>query len=559
MQRPFRTSGVFDLGLAHLALVAVAALGATVADADAQALPAPPVPPQNPITEPKRVLGKALFWEEQLSSDNTVACGTCHIPSAGGSDPRIDQENRHPGLDGIYGTQDDRFDSAGVRRTDAHGNLQPDPTFGFARQVTPRRSPTNIGAAFFPELFWDGRAGGAFVDPLTGTTLIPQGAALETQSLGPILSSVEMADTGRTWADVTQKLARVRPLALATDLTPDLALALSVDPTYGELFEHAFGTPDITPARIGLALATYQRTLHPDQTPWDRYVMGQTNALNAQQRNGLSLFTGTQMRCSQCHVLPFFSDGTYRNVGLRDIAEDNGRQGVTGLHEDRGKFKVPTMRNVGLRPRFFHSGALEAPSLFNAVFFYNQGAGFFLDNKDPILNPVSMSPGAASDITEFLRVGLTDPRVAGELPPFDRPTLRSELGPNAVLSGAALAGSGAFAPVIQATMPAVVGDPDFRVDVHGALGGALARLVVRNVAPGGPAPGAGPIAASPSLYSAPIVLAGAGAGMGYGTWQRGIPNVPALVGQRMWFQWLVTDPGAARGFARSQWAELTLR
>lgn len=553
------TSSFLSARITLLGIAAVAAVGATAGTAGAQALPAPPVPPQNPITEPKRVLGKALFWDEQLSADSTVACGTCHIPSAGGSDPRIDQENRHPGLDGVYGTQDDRFDSAGVRRVDVHGNIQPDATFGFARQVTPRRSPTNIGAAFFAELFWDGRAGGAFVDPLTGATLIPQGAALETQSLGPILSSVEMAGAGRTWADVIRKLARVRPLALATDLTPDLAAALVVDPSYGELFEHAFGTPDITPARIGLALATYQRTLHPDQTPWDLYVSGQTNALNAQQRNGLNLFSGTQMRCSQCHVLPFFSDGTYRNVGLRDIAEDNGRQGVTGLYEDRGKFKVPTLRNVGLRSRFFHSGALEAPSLFNAVFFYNQGAGFFLDNKDPILNPVSMSPGAASDITEFLRHGLTDPRVAAELPPFDRPTLRSELGPNAVLSGLALAGSGGFVPVIQAEVPAVVGDPDFSVSVHGALGGALARLVVRNVAPGGPAPGTGPLPATPSLYSAPLALAGFGAGAGHGTWQRGIPNVPALVGQRMWFQWLVTDAGAARGFARTQWAELTLR
>lgn len=542
-----------------LGLLAAAVVGATVETARAQALPAPPVPPQNLITEPKRVLGKALFWDEQLAADNTVACGTCHIPGAGGSDPRIDQENRHPGLDGVYGTQDDRFDSAGVRGVDMHGNLQPDSTFGFARQVTPRRSPTNIGAAFFAELFWDGRAGGAFIDPLTGLTLIAQGAALETQSLGPILSSVEMAGAGRTWADVTEKLARVRPLALATDLTPDLAAALVVDPTYGELFEHAFGTPDITPARIGLALATYQRTLHPDQTPWDRYVAGQTNALNTQQRNGLNLFTGTQMRCAQCHVPPLFSDGTYRNVGLRDIAEDNGRQGVTGLFADRGKFKVPTLRNVGLRPRFFHSGALEAPSLFNAVFFYNQGAGFFLDNKDPILNPVSMSPSAASDMTEFLRVGLTDPRVAAELPPFDRPTLRSELGPNAVLSGVPLLGSGGFAPLILADMPAVVGDPDFRVGVHGALGGALARLVVRHVAPGGPAPGPGPLPATPSLYSSPIALSGVGAGGGYGTWRRGIPNVPALVGQRMWFQWLVMDPGAPRGFARTQWAELTLR
>ena len=53
--------------------------------ATAQLLAPPPESSENPVTEPKRVLGKILFWEEQLSSDDTVACGTCHIPAAGGA------------------------------------------------------------------------------------------------------------------------------------------------------------------------------------------------------------------------------------------------------------------------------------------------------------------------------------------------------------------------------------------------------------------------------------------------------------------------------------------
>jgi cytochrome c peroxidase len=475
-------------------------------------------------------------------------------PAPGGSDPRIDLENRHPGLDGVYGTQDDRFDSAGVRRVDAYGHFQPDPIFGFARQVTPRRSPTNIGAAFFDELFWDGRAGSTFVDPLSGAVVIPTGGALESQSLGPILSSVEMAGEGRTWADVVGKLERVRPLALATNLNPDLVGALALHPTYPALFQDAFGTPDITPVRIGLALATYQRTLHPDQTPWDSYIAGNLNALDAQQRSGLNSFMSTGLRCSECHPPPFFSDGTYRNLGLRDIAEDNGRQGFTGNFADRGKFKVPTLRNVGLRPRFFHSGALEAPSLFNAVFFYNQGGGFFLDNKDPIILNVTMAPSTASNITEFLRVGLTDPRVAAELPPFDRPTLRSELGPNANLVGGALAGSGGFTPSLLSHVPAVLGDPDFRVGVQGALGGALARFTMRLKPLTPPMPG-GP--AAPVLLGPMTTLAGSGPGGGYATWQRGLPAIPSLAGRTLEYQWLIllkygarhvfsTSPGAAR-------------
>ncbi|HIE71739.1 MAG TPA: hypothetical protein EYP98_17045, partial [Planctomycetes bacterium] len=64
-------------------------------------LGAPPAPPQNRVTPAKAVLGKILFWEEQLSSNNRVACGTCHTFAAGGGDLRRSQ---HPGIDNNFGT-----------------------------------------------------------------------------------------------------------------------------------------------------------------------------------------------------------------------------------------------------------------------------------------------------------------------------------------------------------------------------------------------------------------------------------------------------------------------
>ena len=99
------------------------------------ALPPVPVPPENPITEPKRVLGKILFWDEQLSTDDSVACGTCHQPHTGGADPRL---AIHPGPDASFGTQDDVFGSAGVVRRNASGTPVSDPLFGFAPQVAPQ-------------------------------------------------------------------------------------------------------------------------------------------------------------------------------------------------------------------------------------------------------------------------------------------------------------------------------------------------------------------------------------------------------------------------------------
>ena len=162
-----------------------------------QLLTPPPVPPENPITDEKRILGKILFWEEQLSSDDAVACGTCHIPAAGGSDPRL---TAHPGPDQLFGTEDDTIGSAGIVHRDMLNQEIDDPIFGPDRQVTGRASPTILMSMFADEIFWDGRAGSSFSDPLDPSiVLIPSGGALENQSVAPILSTVEMAHEGRTW------------------------------------------------------------------------------------------------------------------------------------------------------------------------------------------------------------------------------------------------------------------------------------------------------------------------------------------------------------------------
>src|ERR1043165_7296450 len=96
--------------------------------------PLPPVlqPPLNPITEAKRVLGKILFWDEQLSSDNTVACGTCHKPNFGGTYSRL---AINPGLDGLVNTPDDVRGSPGIARTNSTGDYVRDVNFNFNAQI----------------------------------------------------------------------------------------------------------------------------------------------------------------------------------------------------------------------------------------------------------------------------------------------------------------------------------------------------------------------------------------------------------------------------------------
>ena len=138
------------------------------------------VPPENPLSEEKIRLGQALFFEEQLSSDDTMACATCHLPEAGGGDPRAGA--RHPGVDGVLFTPDDEFGSPGVRRQDANGDYVAHALFGFAPQATGRNAPSTLGAVFFNTQFWDSRALPEFRD-LSGQLVLSQFASLESQAV----------------------------------------------------------------------------------------------------------------------------------------------------------------------------------------------------------------------------------------------------------------------------------------------------------------------------------------------------------------------------------------
>jgi len=382
-------------------------------------LPPVPVPRENPITEPKRVLGKILFWDEQLSSDGSVACGTCHRPSAGGGDPRA---GRYPGID--KGTIDDVMGSPGIVSLDRDGHARPHPLFGSAPQVTPRLAPSNFAGIWADELFWDGRARSELKDPLTGKVAIARGGALENQALAALLNDSEMAKAGRTWADVATDLTRGRPLALATNLPPDTAAAIKTHKTYAALFEAAFGDGAITPVRIAFALATYQRTLVADQTPYDRFAAGDTSALSDRALHGWKAMQS--FHCTACHTPPLFTNNEFFQIGVRRADFDRGRENVTGDPEDAGEMKVPSLRNAGLKARYMHTG--EFTSLGAAIRLYINTLA--LPERDGIpgagLYTFNMSGIDESDLREFIGSALTDSRVRDETFPFDRPVLRSE-------------------------------------------------------------------------------------------------------------------------------------
>jgi cytochrome c peroxidase len=506
----------------------------------------PPVPIGNPVTAAKAILGKALFWDEQLSSTLTVSCGTCHRPATGGSDPRTAVSNprsTNPGFDNVFNTPDDVSGSPGVPLNNADGTYSPSNLFGFGEQVTPRKAPSYLNAGVASNgLFWDGRASNTFRDPLTNQVLLTDWGSLETQILSPPVSSSEMGHGNRNWTQVANQIAAAKPLALAGNIPSSLTEWID-GRTYPELFEEVFGTPEVTPARIAMAIAAHERTLFSDRAPIDKWAAN-IEPLTAAEDRGRDIFV--QVNCSFCHGGPVLSDQNFHNVGVRPQIEDKGRGGFTGNNNDNGRFKTPTLRNVELRAPYMHNGRFA--TLEDVVEFYNRGGDFNAPNKDPRVRPLNLSPQQRADLVAFLKRPMTDPRVRAELPPFDRPQLYTESNRVPVITGTGRAGSGEITPQAIAIEPPRAGNPSFTVAVARALGGAQAVLVIDSNDPGV----GSSIPASGSFTRVSVNLAGSGDGNGFGSVSLPIPNNPALIGQTFYGRWYVADSGAANGFSVTQ-------
>ncbi|MEM7307708.1 MAG: cytochrome c peroxidase [Planctomycetota bacterium] len=516
------------------------------------------MPAGNPITPKKTLLGKALFWDEQLSSTRTRACGSCHMPRYGGSDgfTALPWLATHPGLDGLWDTADDRLGSPGVVRSLADGTYTPSAIFGLRQQVTGRTAPSVVNAAFFDELLWDGASGASFQDPLTGAVLLAQGAALEQQALLPPVDDVEMGHVGSDWNDVAARVEESIPLLLARDVPQELS-AFVAGKSYPELFGQAFGSPEVTPARIAMAIATYERTLVSDQAPIDVGPLSETAEL------GRQVFEG-KGGCAQCHASPagageLFSDGGYHNTGVRPVPEDLGRQLVTGDPADAGKFRTPSLRNVSLRRRFLHTGQYE--SLEQVVDFYDRG-GDYHDNLDPAIQPLGLTPDEKAALVAFLE-SLTDPRVEQELAPFDRPELYRNSEHEPVVFGVAAVGSGGTTPEAVAVEPPYITNPNLTFGVAGTVGGAPAFL---SMSLGAFAFGVEVLGVE--LYVDPfqevaflhVPLHGEPgvAGAGYGSVVLGLDLPPSLVGLELIHQWAILDPGGPQGLVTTPGVRLTL-
>ena len=203
---------------------------------------------------------------------------------------------------------------------------------GVFGRVGTRSVPTLVNRAYGRSFFWDGRT-----------------SSLEDQVLQPIQDPKEM------------------DMALS-----DVVVRLRRDRVYSARFQAQFGR---IPTHVDLAnvLASYVRTILSGDAPIDRYMNGERDALSAQARDGLRIFRG-RGNCTACHLGPTFTDERFHNTGVAwqdGELLDQGRYMVTGKEEDRGAFKVPTLREVARTAPYMHDGSLA--TLEDVVAFYDRG------------------------------------------------------------------------------------------------------------------------------------------------------------------------------------------
>lgn len=356
-----------------------------------------------------------------------------------------------------------------------------------------------------------------------------------------------MAHAGREWLSAAGRVASSKPLALATDIPSSLTNWID-GRGYPELFQEAFGTPDVTPSRIAMALATHQRTLFSDQTPLDLWS-AQIEPLTQKEEAGRQIFVN--QNCIFCHGGALLSNATYQNIGVRPIVEDLGRGAITGIPDDRGRFKTPPLRNLELRAPYMHNGRFE--TIEDVVEFYNRGGDFPAANTDPRVRPLNLTVQQRAALSAFLKRPLTDPRVANELPPFDRPTLYTETDRVPIISGSGRAGTNGVEPVAVAIEPPLAGNDNFTIAVSNGLAGALATLVIDSADPGV----ASTIPATASFARIQTTLLGTGSD-GYGSAVLTIPNLPNIVGRTFFGRWYVVDPSASNGFSVSKLITFTV-
>ena len=193
----------------------------------------------------------------------------------------------------------------------------------------------------------------------------------------------------------------MRGEAFAQDRIVDAVVTrLKAIPEYRALFRKAFGGENaITAGNLAKALATFERTLLANNSPFDRYMRGDHNAMTSAQIEGMERFESTG--CTNCHNGPMFSDYKPHVLGVPDNPKlEESDRGITGAPY---AFRTASLRNLGFTAPYMHDGAFQ--TLRQVVRFYrrpprNPNVG--RRDVDPLVRQLRRPARAADEIIEFL-------------------------------------------------------------------------------------------------------------------------------------------------------------
>lgn len=241
------------------------------------------------------------------------------------------------------------------------------PSFGFetpvalavgaANEKLGRHAPTTLNMAWVKPFFWDGRA-----------------KTLEDQAEGPLTAEVEM--NGK-FAEIVPELKEISE--------------------YQKWFEHLFPGKGITKETILTAIATYERTIVSNWSPFDRWVEGNETAISESAKKGFVLFNG-KANCVACHTGWNFTDNKFHDIGAD--TEDIGRAKFEpGNPKAMHAFKTPGLRNLTQRAPFTHNGSLS--NLETIVQHYETG-GIDRPSRSVDMKPFTLTDTEREDLINFL-------------------------------------------------------------------------------------------------------------------------------------------------------------
>lgn len=268
---------------------------------------------------------------------------------------------------------------------------------GIKGRLGQRNAPTILNALYNKTQFWDGRVN-----------------TLEEQAANPIVNAFEMGHP-----------------------TLDTAVAqiASVE-EYQQAFQRVFGRPPNGPDLLR-AIASYERTQLSFDSPFDRFIAGDNNAIDASAKRGWELFN-TQARCNKCHALTdtqrdvtVFTDNDFHNIGIGIIRHNVvalarqaeqliksgdtaaidraaiqtdmsalGRFLITKKDKDIASFKTPDIRNVLVTGPYFHDGSQE--TLWDVIDHYNKGDGLQNPYLDEDIQPLALTETDIDDLVAFM-------------------------------------------------------------------------------------------------------------------------------------------------------------